>query len=201
MNRARPNDSDLEALVNSKIKAAIRAAVDKIGERELSKITGVAQSRIDMVLNSDKEYLPVKVISVVCKINKSHGDPNLEHSSVSECIKGTTVRLPFTSRSKLEKEERPTETLRMSPRRGATAPMLDQKSLRLANFGAYTATILLMFYFLGGIILAPLFNLPVCVGLSLSPPSLSPCAGSILGLIIGAFASLAYTYYYFTREV
>ncbi len=150
MNDTAPDNSDLEALVNSKIKDAIRAAVDKIGEKELSRITGIAQSRIDLVLGSDEEYLPVKAVSVICQINKSHGDPNPEHSSVSACIKGTTVRLLSARRTKLEQDVRRRETLRPSP---------DRK-----------------------------------------PPTLSPCVGSVLGLIIGAFASLAYTYYYFTRE-
>jgi len=200
VNDTAPDNSDLEALVNSKIKDAIRAAIDKIGEKELSEITGIAQSRIELVLGSDEEYLPVKVVSVICQINRSHGDPTLEHSSVSACIKGTTVRLPSARRSKLEQNVRPRETLKPSPDRSPMGPLLDQKSLRLANFGANTATILLMFYFLGGIVLAPLLNLPVCVGVSLSPPALSPCAGSVLGLIVGAFAGLAYTYYYFTRE-
>ena len=195
------NDSDLEALVNSKIKSAIRAAVDKIGEKELSKVTGIAQSRLNLVLQSDDEYLPVKVVSVVCQLNRSHGDPNMEHSSVSECLKGTTVRLPPLKRPDPEKDEKQNRVLQLSKTRAPIGPMYDQKSVRLINFGANTFTLMILSYFLGGVALAPLLNWPSCVGFSLSPVKASPCLGSALGLIIGAFGSLAYTYYYFTRKV
>jgi hypothetical protein len=174
--------------------------VDKIGERELSKVTGIAQSRLDFVLKSDGEYLPVKVVSVVCQINKSHGDPDLEHSSVSECLKGTTVRLPPLRRS--EKEQDATkETSKVYEARAPVGPMYDQKSVRLLNFGANTFTLLILSYFLGGLALAPLLDWPSCVGFSFSPLMASPCLGSVLGLIIGAFGSLAYTYYYFTHKL
>jgi len=194
------NDSDFEALVSSKIKDAIRAAVDKIGEKELSKVTGIAQSRIDLVLGADDEYLPVKVVSVVCQINRSHGDPDLNHSSVSECLKGTTVRLPPQKRTHTARsEERRVAT--SSETRAQVGPMYDQKSVRLLNFGANTITLMVLSYFLGGIALAPLLNWPSCVGFSSSPLMPSPCLGSILGLIMGAFGSLAYTYYYFTHRL
>jgi hypothetical protein len=79
--------------------------------------------------------------------------------------------------------------------------MYDQKSVKLLNFGVNTISLLILCYFLGGIVLAPLFNLQECVGVSFSPPAASPCLGSILGLVVGAFGSLGYTYYYFTRKL
>ena len=195
------NDSDLEALVNSKIKSAIRAAVDKIGEKELSKVTGIAQSRLDLVLQSDDEYLPVKVVSVVCQLNRSHGDPNLEHSSVSECLKGTTVRLPPLKGPDQEKDEKKKRVLQFPKTRAPVGPMFDQKSGRLSYFGANTITLMILSYFLGGVALAPILNWESCVGFTFSPLMASPCLGSVLVLIIGAFGSLAYTYYYFTHKL
>ncbi len=79
--------------------------------------------------------------------------------------------------------------------------MYDQKSLKLLNFGANTLTLLVLSYFLGGIVLGPIANNQSCVGVSFSPAMASPCLGSVLGLVIGAFGSLAYTYYYFTRKL
>ncbi len=144
--------------------------------------------------------MPVKVVSVVCQINKSHGDHDLAHSSVSECLKGTTVRLPPLKRPETEKEERKTVS-KLYETRAPIGPMYDQKSVRLINFGANTFTLMILSYFLGGVALAPLLNWPSCVGFSFSPLMASPCLGSVLGLIIGAFGSLAYTYYYFTHKV
>ena len=195
------NDSDLEALVNSKIKSAIRAAVDKIGEKELSKVTGIAQSRLDLVLQSDDEYLPVKVVSVICHLNRSHGDPNLQHSSISECLKGTTVRLPTLKGPYSEKDEKQKRVLQLPKTREPVGPMYDQKSVKILNFGVSTLTILVLCYFLGGLVLAPLLSLQSCVGVSFSPAMASPCLGSVLGLVIGAFGSLGYTYYYFTKKL
>jgi len=199
VNDTPPDDSDLEALVNSKIKDAMRAAVDKIGEKELSKITGISQSRIDLILLSDEEYLPVKVVSVICQINRSHGDPNVDHSSVSACLKGTTVRLPPIRREESKSERR--QVSRPSEPRAQVGPMFDPKSGRLANFGVNTITLLILSYFLGGLPLVQKKNWPSCVGFSFSPIMASPCLGSVTGLIIGAFGSLAYTYYYFTHKL
>ena len=199
VNDTPPDDSDLEALVNSKIKDAIRAAVDKIGEKELSKITGISQSRIDLILQSEEEYLPVKVVSVICQINRSHGDPNLDHSSVSACLKGTTVRLPPIKREE-PKSERKQASSPNEPR-AQVSPMFDPKSGRLANFGVNTITLLILSYFLGGVALAPVLGWNSCPGFSFSPFRAEWCLGSVLGLIIGAFGSLAYTYYYFTHNV
>jgi hypothetical protein len=125
----------------------------------------------------------------------------LEHSSVSECLKGTTVRLPPPEQPKIEREERQKRAAELYEARQPVGPMYDQKSVRLINFGANTLTLMILSYFLGGVALAPLLNWPSCVGFSFSPVMASPCLGSVVGLIIGAFGSLAYTYYYFTHKL
>jgi len=196
-----PEDSDLEALVSPKIKEAIRAAVDKIGEKELAKITGVSQSQIDLALLTDQEYLPVKIVSVICQINRSHGDPNLEHSSVSACLKGTTVRLPPARKERPRLEERKRTASNPFEQRAPVGPLFDQKSSRLANFGVNTIMLLVLSYFLGGVALAPALGWSSCPGVAFSPFRAEWCLGSVLGLILGAFGSLAYTYYYFTHNV
>ncbi len=159
-------------------------------------------TRVDLVLGSEEEYVPVKVVAVACQINRSHGDPDLNHSSVSECLKGTTVRLPPPDQDKAEpvNKQKP-EPFRPLESRSQVGPMYDQKSLKLLNFGANTLTLLVLSYFLGGLVLGPLVNMQSCLGVSFSPAMASPCLGSILGLVIGAFGSLGYTYYYFTRKL
>ncbi len=79
--------------------------------------------------------------------------------------------------------------------------LMDQKSVKLINFGGNTIAFLLLGYFLGGIALSPLFGLPSCIGVSFSPPAASPCLGSIVGLVIGAFAGLGYTAYFFIKKM
>ncbi len=112
------------------------------------------------------------------------------------------MRLPQTVRAGGQ-DRQASGRARASPveTRATLGPFFDQKSVKLANFGVNTITLLIVSYFLGGIALAPLVNLTPCVGVDFSPARVSPCLGSILGLILGAFGSLAYTYYYFTRRV
>ena len=167
--------------------------------KQFSTIIGLTHDKVELVLTSDDEYVPVKVVSVACQINKSHGDPDVNHSSITECLKGTTVRLPKPHQEPENAERRvppnPLET------RTTVGPMYDQKSLKLLNFGVNTITLLVLGYFLGGIVVGPLLSLQGCVGVSFSPAMATPCAGSVLGLVLAAFGSLAYTYYYFTRKL
>ena len=162
----------------------------------------MTQDRLDTILESEDEYVPVKVLSVACQINKSHGDPDLNNSSVSECLKGTTVRLPQPKQNKPRPdEERKQASTRPFGSRSTVGPMYDQRSVKLLNFGVNTITILILSYFLGGLAIAPLVNLPTCVGVEFSPARATPCLGSVIGLILGAFGTLGYTYYYFTRKL
>lgn len=83
----------------------------------------------------------------------------------------------------------------------ATGPLYDKKSMRLLGFGVNTITFLILGYFLGGIALSPLIGEPSCIGVSVAPPSLAPCGGSFVGLVISAIGGLAYTYYYFVKKL
>lgn len=76
-----------------------------------------------------------------------------------------------------------------------------KKTLGLLGFSANTIMFLVLGYFLGGFALSPLFGQKSCTGVSASPPSLNPCAGSIVGIILGAIGGLGYTYYYFVKKV
>jgi len=139
------------------------------------------------------------LLSVACQINKSHGDPEVERTSVSECIKGATIRLPPSSSIP------PRQTARVQRSRRGTfgtsrgnrdrpGPFMDEKSGRLLGFGVNTITFLVLGYFLGGFVLNPILGQPPCEGLS-------PCKGSVIGLFLSAIGSLAYTHYYFVRKM
>lgn len=139
------------------------------------------------------------LVSLACQINKSHDDSEIERTSVTECIKGATIRLPPSS---------PTPTRQTAPvsrsrretfgtsrsSRERPGPFMDQRSGRLLGFGVNTITFLVLGYFLGGFALNPILGLPSCEGLA-------PCKGSVIGLFVSAMGSLAYTYYYFVKKM
>jgi hypothetical protein len=139
------------------------------------------------------------LVSLACQINKSHGESEIGRTSVTECIKGATIRLPPSTPTP------PRQTKQTSRSRRGTfgtsksskerpAPFMDQKSGRLLGFGVNTITFLILGYFLGGFVLNPILGLPSCDGLS-------PCEGSVIGLFLSAIGSLAYTYYYFVKKM
>lgn len=193
---------DLEALVTPRIADAFQAAIDKIGRTELEKLVGLDDQSMESILASDEVYVDVGLVTLVCQINKSHGDPNPVHSSVTECLKGTTIRVP-TVREKTPSTPH-SQVRRRVPNvyRNSTSPRSQGgKSFRFLGFGVNTFTFLLLGYFLGGVLLSPLLGQPSCTGVSASPPSLIPCSGSIAGVIIGAIGGLGYTYYYFAKKI
>ncbi|TMI60337.1 hypothetical protein E6H14_00845 [Candidatus Bathyarchaeota archaeon] len=73
--------------------------------------------------------------------------------------------------------------------------------LRITGFSINLFTFLLLGYFLGGIVLGPLFGLGSCVGVMATSPWIAPCAGSGIGLVVGSVVGLAYTYYYFVKKL
>ncbi len=193
---------DLEALVTPRVREAIRAAIERVGEKEFSSITGLTKEELGRALASENEYVGVTLVSLACKINQAHGDPVSRHSSVSECLKGAVLRLPQTGRvvAPDEKQDRPISS-EVFKTRHAAGSMYDQKTVKILNFSANTITLLILGYFLGGIALAPLFGIQACVGLSFAPLAPRPCLGSVLGLVVGSFAGLAYTYYFFVKKL
>ncbi len=195
-------DSEIEVQVTPRIRDAVRAAIDKIGRKDFASISGMEADRLDQILSSDDAFVKVTLVSVACQINKTHGDPDPSHYSISECLRGAIYKIPQTGTAATKE---PTPSRRVSleelkPHR-SSAGMFDQKSVRILNFSANTASFLILGYFLGGIILAPLFGLPQCIGITSSSPWLAPCLGSGLGLVVGSFVGLAYTYYYFVKKI
>jgi len=145
------------------------------------------------------DFVPMAFVSLACQINKSHGDPDIDRTSVSECIKGATIRLPPSSpiqpRPSAQVSRSRRETFRTSREgRERPSPFMDQKSGRLLGFGVNLITFLILGYFLGGFALNPILGLPSCDGLT-------PCLGSVIGLFISGMGSLAYTYYYFLKKM
>jgi len=196
---------DLEALVTPRIAEAVQAAIDRVGRSEFETIAGIDDQQLASILTVSDEYVAVALVTIACQINKNHGDPNPTHSSVTECLKGTTIRIPPVPGK--------TQPTLIQPRRGrrslqklrstaqAAGPLYEKKTMRLLGFSANTIAFLILGYFLGGIAISPLIGQPPCIGVSTSPIALVPCGGSIIGLVASAIGGIAYTYYYFVKRL
>ena len=140
------------------------------------------------------------IVSLACQLNKNHGDTDIYRTSVTECVKGATIRIPSApvaevSERKEESRKGRRGTFATSRAdRGRTGPLLDQRTGRLTSFGLNLVTFLIVGYLLGGLVLGPALGFRSCGGLS-------PCEGSVIGLALSGFGSLAYTYYYFVKKV
>jgi hypothetical protein len=161
--------------------------------------------QLQILLEGGDEFVPVGLVTLACQINKSHHDPNPNHSSVTECLKGSTIRIPSTgqpaSPRTIAKSISRRQFERLKDETRTTGPLYDQRTTRLIGFSANTIAFLILGYFLGGIALSPLIGQPSCIGVSVSPPSLVPCSGSIIGLVVSAIGGIAYTYYYFVKKL
>ncbi|HZY95218.1 MAG TPA: hypothetical protein VFE98_10255 [Candidatus Bathyarchaeia archaeon] len=193
---------DLEALVSPKIKAAIEAAIEKVGVKDFLEIAQISNEEFQTILKDNDTYVNVGLVTITCQINKSHGDSDPTHSTVTECLKGTTIRMPRATVPEVVSPSSPrTRIVRSSRTSSGTGPYVDRRSYRLLGFSANTFAFLVLGYFLGGIVLSPIIGQPSCTGLSISPPGLSPCVGSVIGIVVSAIGGLAYTYYYFVRKM
>jgi hypothetical protein len=161
--------------------------------------------RLQTILEGNDEFVSIGLVTLACQINKSHNDPNLNHTSVTECLKGSTIRIPSTgqpaSLRTIAKSISRRQFERLKGEAKISGPLYDQKTTRLIGFGANTIAFLILGYFLGGIALSPLLGQPSCIGVSVSPPSLVPCSGSIIGLVVSAIGGIGYTYYYFVKKL
>src|SRR3989304_1176415 len=81
-------ESELEVQVTLKVRNEIRAAVEKIGAKSFSEISGLDEANLGSLREADDAYVKVTVVSVAFPGKKPHGDPDPPHSSVSECLKG-----------------------------------------------------------------------------------------------------------------
>jgi len=90
--------------------------------------------------------------------------------------------------------------LKLGSEEAPASPVYAKKTLGLLGFSANTIVFLVLGYFLGGLALSPLLGQQSCTGVTSTPPSLNPCAGSIVGIILGAIGGLGYTYYYFVKK-
>jgi hypothetical protein len=197
---------DLEAQATPRIKDALSIAIQRTGKEEFATVSGTETSVLDRILQSEGEFVSVAIITLACQINRSHNDPDPSHSSISQCLKGAILRLPQKSSS--AETAAPVESSTQRSRRAEflkgqnrAGQIYDPTALRIMGFSVNLFTFLALGYFLGGIVLGPLFGFGSCVGVVATSPWIAPCAGSGIGLVFGSVVGLAYTYYYFVRKL
>jgi hypothetical protein len=197
---------DLEAQVTPRIKDALTAAIQRTGREEFTKLSGTDVPLLDRILNGKEEYVSIAVITLACQTNKSNGDGEIARTSISECLKGAILRLP--SREKEATTPQPGTSSTPRSRRAQflkpqkqSGRLYDPSTVRILGFGVNLFTFLVLGYFLGGLVLGPLFGFSSCIGVMATSPWLTPCSGSGIGLVLGSVIGLAYTYYYFVRRI
>ncbi len=197
---------DLQAQATPRVKDAINAAIQRTGKEEFAKISGIENFVLDRILQGDGEFVSVAIITLACQVNRSNNDPDPARSSISECLKGSILRLPEQG-NKAEttalagsstQRSRRTQFFKVQKR---AERIYDPTALRVMEFMGSLFTFLILGYFLGGIALGPLFGFGSCVGVVAAPPWIAPCAGSGIGLVFGSVTGLAYTYYYFVKKI
>jgi hypothetical protein len=160
---------------------------------------------LQIILGGGDVYVAVGLVTLACQINKSHNDPDPNHSSVTECLKGSTIRIPSTgqtvSQRTIARSISRSQFRRLKDGPQSPGPLYEKKTARLIGFSANTIAFLILGYFLGGIALSPLLGRQPCTGVSVSPPGLIPCTGSIIGLVVSAIGGIGYTYYYFVKKL
>jgi len=197
---------DLEAQATPRIKGALNTAIQRTGKEEFAKLSGIEASVLDRILQGEGEYVSVAIITLACQVNRSHNDSELAHSSISECLKGSILRLPqpkndATTTKPDESSTRRSRRVRFFKDQKRAGRIYDPTALRITGFSVNLFTFLVLGYFLGGIVLGPLFGFSSCVGVVSASPWIAPCAGSGIGLVLGSVIGLAYTYYYFVKKL
>lgn len=200
------NRPDLEAQATPRIKDALSAAIQRTGLDEFARISKVNSSVLKGILENGENYVSISVVTLACQINRSNGESELSRTSISECLKGAILRLPQTN---VPQEVTTADASLMTTRqrrdlfkaRKRNLGPRDSSSIRIIGYTANIVVFFVLGYFLGGVALGPLLGFSACVGVIGASPWVTPCTGSILGLIVGAIVWLGYTYYYFVRKV
>jgi len=179
--------------------------VDNVGRGEFLLKAQLDDQRLQTILEDGDEFVPIGLVTLACQINKSNNDPNPNHSSVTECLKGSTIRIPSTGKPApprmIAKSISRSQFRRLKDDAESPGRLYEKTTFRLVGFSANTVAFLILGYFLGGIALSPLLGQPSCTGVSISPPALIPCSGSIIGLVVSAIGGIGYTYYYFVKKL
>ena len=197
---------DLEAQATPRIRDALNAAVQRIGREEFAKLSKTEVSFLDRILNGNDEYISISVVTLACQINKSNNDTEIARTSISECLKGAILRLPslenrvVTGPAGVNSTPRSRRAQFLKPQK-QSGRLYDPSTVRIIGFGVNLFTFLVLGYFVGGLVLGPLFGFGSCIGVTTTSPWLTPCAGSGIGLVFGSVIGIAYTYYYFVKKL
>jgi len=199
------SNPDLEVQLTQKINDTLDPAIQRTGKGVFAKLAGIDESIVDGILQREQEYISVSIVTLACQLNKSYGDTEPSHTSISECLKGAILRIP--QQTPVEKTAPPESSLERrrrarifrTPKRGKG--LYDPTALRILGFSVNLITFVILGYFLGGIVLGPLLGYGSCVGVVSVSPWITPCAGSGIGLVLGVILSVGYTYYYFVKKL
>ena len=197
---------DIEAQATPRIKDALDAAIQQIGRTEFAKLSKSEVSFLDRILKGNEEYISIAVVTLACQINKSNNDIEISRTSISECLKGAILRLPsrenevVTGPANVSSTPRSRRAQFLKPQNQA-GRLYDPSTVRIIGFAVNLFTFLVLGYFLGGLVLGPLFGFGSCIGVTTTSPWLTPCEGSGIGLVFGSVVGIAYTYYYFVKKL
>jgi hypothetical protein len=199
------SNPDLEAQQTQRIKDTLDYAVQRTGKSDFAKLAGIGEAAVDGILHREQEYIPLSIITLACQLNKSYGDTEPSRTSISECLKGAILRLPQHTRvetaapqeSVVERRQR----ARLFGPKKQTKGIYDPTALRIMGFSVSLFTFVVLGYFLGGIVLGPIFGYASCIGVMPTSPWITPCPGSGIGLVLAFILDLGYTYYYFVKKL
>src|SRR5207245_3875986 len=107
------------------------------------------------ILEGGDEYVAVRLVTLACQVNKSHNDPNPNHSSVTECLKGSTIRIASTGQPAparmIAKSISRSQFRRLRDAGRSPGPLYEKRRFRLVGCSGNSVACRILGYFLRGI--------------------------------------------------